>query len=74
MAHKLLFHVSLQNASSPFIFEKTLGLKLLNVLCDDHVTGVGSQDTPHGTCTDRERRVFHQAERTTGVTNTVLFK
>lgn len=24
----------------PFHFEKTLGLKLLNVLCDDHVTGV----------------------------------
>ena len=53
MAHKLLFHVSLENASSPFILNRTLGLQLLHVLCDDHVTGVLAQssDTPQGTCT-----------------------
>lgn len=41
LAHdKLSFHVILENASSYFVFNKTLGFNLLNVLHDNHVTGV----------------------------------
>lgn len=41
----MLFHVILENASSYFVFNKTLGFKLLNVLRDNHVTGVLAQMT-----------------------------
>ena len=49
---------------------------LLNVLCDDHVTGVLAQssDTSHSAC-PAGRGVLHtKLSRATGVINTVLFK
>lgn len=45
---KLLFHGILENVSCYSVFNKTLGLKLFNVLCDDYVTGVLAQNASHG--------------------------
>lgn len=43
--HKLQCHVILENASSSFVFNKTPGLALLSMLCDNHVPGVLAQVT-----------------------------
>ena len=42
---KLLLHGSLETVSCYFVFNKTLGLKLLNVLRDDYAAGVLAQMT-----------------------------
>lgn len=66
LAHdKLLFHVILENASSYFVFNKTLGFNLLNVSRDNHVTGVLAQsnDASYGTCI-AGRRVLQPKQNT----------
>lgn len=69
--------ISRKPVKCPFVF-KTLGLKLLTVLCDDHVTGVLAQMTcptvhiQQGEESSKPCRMWLNVA--TGVINTVLFK